>query len=62
MEEGEATVSALAFNRRMRLLTVIVFSKESVSFFYDDGGLVWDHTIVVDVEAEDRIDRIYLWG
>ncbi len=62
--EGESgnLITEAEFASRITLCLVTVSSDGSASFWYDDDGMFYSHTIVIDTDSEGAPSEPYLMG
>lgn len=50
------------FRSCLKIESIAVEEDGSIEFWYEDGGLFWFHSVVVEMDAEDSMQRAYLAG
>jgi hypothetical protein len=62
LRAGESPLSAERFMERLTLESVGIRADGSAQFFHHDGGLFWDHCVIIDREADGRFHGAHLFG
>jgi hypothetical protein len=62
LKKNENELTAEEFRARMIIDCISIDDDGLVEFWYHDGGLFWGHSIVVHVEADDKISWVEIAG
>jgi hypothetical protein len=62
LEEGDSPITEGQFRQQMTLETIVFYPEGDVTFYYQDGGLFWGHTIEVGLDAEGNFTHADIPG
>ena len=62
LADGEPPVSIAEFRARIKLTSISVGKDGAFVFYFDDGDLFWDHTIVIEGNLRDGLTKASLAG
>ncbi|WP_291869370.1 DUF2262 domain-containing protein [Maribacter sp.] len=62
LEENETKISEIEFVKRIRLASILFLEDGSSELIFNDGNLFWEHQIVADLSAKNKLIAINIRG
>lgn len=62
LEENESELSERKFIKKIKLVAINFFDELSSELIFDDGGLFWEHEIVVDLDTNNALTAVNIRG